>query len=371
MKPIRLSKSTVTDEDINAVVHVLKQEYLGMGSFVQQFEKSLTEFFGRTAICINTGTAALQLALQAVEVGPGDEVLVQSLTYVASYQAISATGAKPVSCEILAEDFTLDLADAKKKISPKTKAVMPMHYSGCPGNLDKIYAFAEENNLRVIEDAAHAFGTVYNGTKIGSQGDIVCFSFDGIKNITSGEGGAIVTSDNKVIDRVKDLRLLGVQKDTEKRFSGQRSWDFNVSEQGWRYHMSNIMAAIGSSQLRRFDQMGKKRRQLAQTYKSMLTNNRHIMLLEIDYNNVVPHIFVIRVLNDKRDALKTYLENENIQTGIHYKPNHMLSLYSDESISLSTTEEVYGQILTLPLHLDLEEECVKEICKMVNSFQPY
>ena len=257
-KMIRLSKSYIGDEEKKAVLGVLDREFLGMGSEVNQFEKILSEYFGRDCTCVVNGTAAIQLALQACGIGNGDEVLIPSLTYVASFQAITATGAVPVACDIDAETFVLDWRDAQKRITPRTKAVIPVHYTGGVGDLERIYRFASENKLRVIEDAAHAFGTFYNEKRIGSFGDIACFSFDGIKNITSGEGGCIVTGDTDVSSKIKDLRLLGVQNDTEKRYSGQRSWEFEVNAQGWRYHMSNLMAAIGIEQFKMqiFDRWG-------------------------------------------------------------------------------------------------------------------
>ena len=231
---------------------VLDREFLGMGAEVQMFEKLLSAFFGRPAVCVANGTAALQLALQACEIGPGDEVLVQSLTYVASFQAISATGARPVACDIENATLTLDWRDAEKRLTTKTKAIMPVHYSGGVGALNEIYSFARKHSLRVIEDAAHAFGSVYQGKRVGGFGDVACFSFDGIKNITSGEGGCVVTDDPDVLRRVQDARLLGVEKDTEKRYMVQRSWEFDWSTQCLRYHMSNIMASIRMEQLKRF-----------------------------------------------------------------------------------------------------------------------
>ena len=236
-------------EERTSVDHVLKKEFLGMGDEVRQFEEMLEDFFGRPALCVSSGTSALHLSLQALGIGPGDEVLVQSLTYVASFQAISAVGAIPVACDVDPETLCIDLNDANKLITSKTKAIMPVHYSGGVGSLKEVYDFANVNNIRVIEDAAHAFGTIYKGKKVGGFGDISCFSFDGIKNITSGEGGCVVTNDRSVLQKISDARLLGVEKDTEMRFSGNRSWNFDVKIQGWRYHMSNIMAAIGIQQL--------------------------------------------------------------------------------------------------------------------------
>lgn len=367
VKLIRLSKSCIGPEEKRAVASVLDREYLGMGAEVQEFENRLTEFFSREVVCVSTGTAALHLAVQACQIGPGDEVLVPSLTYVASYQAISATGARPVSCEVDPEDCLLDLSDAARRISSKTKAVMPVHYSGGVGNLEAVYKFAEQHGLRVIEDAAHAFGTVHKGKKIGSYGDIVCFSFDGIKNITSGEGGCVVTNDEAILTRIRDARLLGVEKDSDKRFAGQRSWEFDVGAQGWRYHMSNIMAAIGIEQLKRFPEFSTKRRELAKLYDSLLKNAKRIKTLNRDYDSVVPHIYPIRIgdLPD-REALRKRLLDYGIQTGLHYQPNHQLSFYaSDPSPSLPVTEKIYSELLTLPLHPDLDGEDVRYVSEML------
>jgi len=220
---IHISRSMVGAAELKAMGRVMLDDgYLGMGQEVRAFEAELQEYLGgrdRTVICVNSGTAALHLAVAALT-SPGDEVLVQSLTFVATFQAISAAGAVPVACEVYPETVTLDLEDAARRITPRTKAVMPVHYASNPGDLEAIYGFAGRHGLRVIEDAAHAFGCTYKGRKIGSFGDLACFSFDGLKNITSGEGGAVVTSDPSVIQWVQDARLLGVQRDTEKTVSG-------------------------------------------------------------------------------------------------------------------------------------------------------
>ena len=266
MKNIRLSKSCIGQEEIDAVTDVLKREYLGMGQDVYRFESELTEFFGRNVTLVNTGTAALHLAVQGAGVKEGDEVLVQSLTYVACFQAIRATGGVPIACEVRKDDLTIDLEDAERKITDRTKAIMPVHYAGNPGDLDAIYEFAKKYNLRVIEDASHAFGTTYKGRRIGSFGDICCFSMDGIKNITSGEGGIVITDDTVCQKIVKDARLLSVQNDTESRFAGTRTWVFDVNQPGWRYHMSNIMAAIGYTQLAKFPKFKEIRQRLAHLY---------------------------------------------------------------------------------------------------------
>ena len=366
---IRLSKSSIGEAEKLAVMGVLDREFLGMGVEVQQFEEELTKFFGRPAVCVMNGTAALHLALQAAGVGLGDEVLVQSLTYVASFQAISATGAKPVACDINPKTFLLDLNDAKKRITDKTQAIMPVHYTGGVGDLDSVYSFAKKHHLRVIEDAAHAFGTNYKGKRVGSFGDIACFSFDGIKNITSGEGGCVVTDNENILQKIRDARLLGVEKDTDKRFAGQRSWEFNTNVQGWRYHMSNIMAAIGIEQLKRFPEMALKRQTLAKYYDSLFKGHFKIQQIARDYKTVVPHIYVVRIRNLKdRRALQKDLLEQGIQTGYHYQPNHLLSFYHNEkTISLPITEHYSSELLTLPLHPDLSKIDIEYVVNTLNK----
>jgi len=369
---IRLSRSIVGTAEADAVARVITEDgYLGMGKQVQAFEKEIAEFLAvpsDSVICVNSGTAALHLSVEAVT-KPGDEILVQSLTFVATFQAISAAGAVPVPCEVLPETITIDPKDAEKKLSDKTRAIMAVHYASNPGNLEDIYNFAEKHNLRVIEDAAHAFGCEYQNKLIGSFGDIVCFSFDGIKNITSGEGGCIVTKDNKVAQYVKDARLLGVHQDTDKRYKGQRSWEFDVTGQGYRYHMSNLFAALGRVQLKRFQKQFKPRRiKLAKRYRSAFNNVPGLRLLECGLGPIVPHIFPIIVLGGKRDTLRQFLTACGIESGIHYKPNHLLSFYGAKKGLLPITETLYEQLLTLPLHPGLTDEDVDYVIEKVTEF---
>jgi dTDP-4-amino-4,6-dideoxygalactose transaminase len=355
VKHIRLSKSCIGPVERSAVEEVLKTEFLGMGEVVKSFEDDLSKFFGRTSLCVTNGTAALQLALQACGVGPGDEVLVPSLTYLASFQAISATGALPIACDVDESSLCIDPVHAESLITNKTRAVMPVHYGGGVGKLDKIYDLAKRRGIRVVEDAAHAFGSFYHERRIGSFGDIVCFSFDGIKNITSGEGGCIVTADKNIIQFVSDARLLGVERDTEARYKGGRSWDFDVSSQGWRYHMSNIMAAIGKVQLDHFPAAASRRRTLAQLYTKKFSSIDTIQPILTDFEALVPHIYVLRINKLKdRDGLRKKLRQLGIETGVHYLPNHYLSYYKQSSVTeLPITERVYPELLTLPLHPDL------------------
>jgi dTDP-4-amino-4,6-dideoxygalactose transaminase len=368
---IRLSKSCLGEEEKKAVNNVLDLEFLGMGESVLEFEALLSSYFKRPVICVSTGTAALQLAIQALGIKKGDEILVPSITYVASFQAISANGAKPIPCDINLESLLIDLSDAEKRISSKTRAIMPVNYAGDPSDLSEVYDFASKFNLRVIQDSAHAFGSKLNNKLVGSFGDISCFSFDGIKNITSGEGGCVVTDDIDVINNIKDSRLLGVVNDSEKRYSEKRSWIFDVKNQGWRYHMSNIMAAIGIEQFKKMEFFSKKRKDLAKYYDRSLLNNREIIFFKRNYDDINPHIYVVRIPGLKdRDALIKLMNEYKIQIGIHYYPNHLLSYYNNIKTTLRNSEKLFQELITLPLHPDLLVEDVEEVVtKLVRAIK--
>lgn len=369
---IRLSKSVLDQQEVDRVSDVLLNcGYLGMGTYVGDFELKLENYLGNNeykAVCVNSGTAALHLALASVT-EPGNEVLVPSYTFVSTYQAIIAAGCKPISCEINYETLLLDLDDCEKRITPQTTVILPVFFGSNISNYDEVYLFAKKHSLRVVEDAAHCFGCIHNGRKIGAQGDIVCFSFDGIKNITSGEGGAIISSNKEVLRYVRDARLLGVCNDLEKRYVGKRSWDFDVINPGLRYHMSNIFAAIGMSQLEKLEPFFAPRRQeVYDSYVDKLSNVSGIKLIHFNLNDrIVHHIFPILVTNGKRNKLRAYLEANGVQTGVQYKPNHLLSLFH-EDYDLPITIKVYAEELSLPMHPEVTEEDVVFITKLIKDF---
>jgi dTDP-4-amino-4,6-dideoxygalactose transaminase len=347
----------------------LLNAFLGMGTEVKAFEEELAAYLGRPVACVANGTAALQLALQGCGVGAGDEVLVPSLTYVASFQAIAATGATPVACDIREDGCTLDASDAERRVTNRTRAVMPVLYAGAVGSLEEIYALAVRHKLRVVEDAAHAFGSMIGNRLVGAASDIACFSFDGVKNITAGEGGCIVTDDTDVLARVQDARLLGVEKDSDARFAGQRSWEFDVTAQGWRYHMSDIMAALGRAQLVRRQELANRRQHLARLYLLELRADERVKPVLTSVEGVVPHIFPVRIsgLIDRDDLRRRLLEN-GVETGVHYRPNHTLSYFmKPDAAPLPVTDRIYPELLTLPLHADLSDDDIRHVCAVLRS----
>jgi dTDP-4-amino-4,6-dideoxygalactose transaminase len=350
-----------------------------MGEEVGEFERLLSEYFGRPTVCVASGTAALQLALQGAGVGPGDEVLVPTITYLASFQSVTANGAVPVACDVDENTCLIDLKDAATRITEKTKAIMPVHYAGQPVDFSSLMKLAQENDLRVIEDAAHAFGSCSKGDRIGSFGDVSCFSFDGIKNVTCGEGGCVVSDDEVLLNNIRDARLLGVEGDSSKRFVNQRSWSFEVHQQGWRYHMSNLMAAIGIEQLAKFEQASHKRVLLAEEYLRLLTMARCPCIRPVLQNldQVVPHIFPLRIfgMNDRK-SLVAEMHDCGIQVGLHYQPNHLLRFFSgNDCPSLPVAERIFPELLTLPLHPDLDiDDCsyvLEKLLEMIEQGIPF
>lgn len=365
---VRVSGSDVGDRELDAIAGVFRRGYLGMGSEVVAFEDALATRFKRQVACVATGTAALQLAIQAAEIGPGDEVIVPTLTYVAACQAVSATGATPVLADVLPDTLTLDPSSVEQRITGRTRALLPTHYAGGIGQLSALYAIAERTGLRVIEDAAHAFGSSDGSGEVGSTGDVVCFSFDPIKNLTSGEGGCVVSNDESLISRVRDLRLLGVQGDSKARARETRLYEFDVVDQGWRFHMSNICAAIGLAQLETFPTRARQRQALAKTYNGEFANNRRITTLPWNFDEIVPHIYVIMLpQRAQRDWVRSRLAEARVQTGLHWLPNHRLTRFADAADRFPVAEDAFERMLTLPLHTRLSQEDVRRIAAIVQE----
>ncbi len=363
----RLARAMTGEAEAAAAARVLCHEtYLGMGQEVRRFEHDLAQFLQVEpwqVLSTHSGTGALHVAVSAV-CPPGTEVLVPSLTYAASAQAITAAQCLPVFCDVHAHSATLDITDAATRISARTRAIMPMHYAGNPWQRQEIYAFAAKYHLRVIEDAAHAFGSLFQGSPLGAQGDMVCFSFDGIKNITCGEGGCIITFDKDVAKICREMRELGFQQDA------QVPHERDVVRQGWRYHMSNVFAAVGRVQLQRLlTEFAPKRQKLVAHYMENLKNLQgNVAFLHTSNDaHIVPHMFVVRILGQRRDALRAALTQAHVATGIHYRPCHWQSFYKS-SLTLPVTEKLYTELLTLPLHPALETEHVDIICSHIADF---
>jgi dTDP-4-amino-4,6-dideoxygalactose transaminase len=367
---IKVSRGCLGDEELAAVREAFEYGYFGLAFKVTEFEEALKNYLGAEhVIATNSGTSALHLALDSLGIGDGDEVIVPSLTFVASFQAIRATGAAPVPCDVQPDTLLADLNDVEKRITPKTKALMPVHYAGNTCDLDGLFQLKERYGLRIVEDAAHAFGSTYKGRKIGSSGDVVCFSFDSLKNITCGEGGAVVCRDKALAERMRQKRVLGIiRKPHPAGAPNQPDWEFEVTTHGFRYHMSNINAAIGLAQLKKVESFIARRREICRLYDQAFKDIPSVQPLRINYDEAAPHIYVIRVKDGKRNALMQFLRDAGIETGINYIPNHLHPYFRREGLPLPETEHVYREILTLPLHCALSGNDVEQIIGRVVDF---
>src|SRR3989338_97139 len=366
---IPISKPNIGEEELHQVSLVFKSGWLGMGSVVFEFEKALKSYLNaKHVIAVNTGTSALHIALSALDIKQGDEVIVPSLTYIATVQAILACGAIPKFCDIEENTLNIDLQDVKKQMNSQVRAIIPVHYGGLPCNMDALLKYAHENGIFVIEDAAHAFGSTYNNKKIGSFGDITCFSFDPIKNITCGEGGCVALSNDELAQKIITQRILGIDKDTWQRYKHQRSWFYNVVMPGFRYHMSNINAAIGLVQLQKVDQFIKKRKEIIQKYDQALSDVEGIELLYRDYEQTAPFNYIIKIKHCLRDKLLNFLNNNAIGAGVHYIPNHFHPLFKKYKTHLHITEKVFEQILSLPLYTDLTGAEIAYVITKIQEF---
>ena len=364
-----VSRPSIGTEELEEVRKVFETGWLGLGSTVFEFENRVKDYLhARNVIAVNTGTTAIHLALDAFGIGPGDEVIVPSLTFCATVQAITALGAIPVFCEAREQDLNIDTDDVKKRITKKTKAIIPVHYCGNACEMDSLLQIGKENRILIIEDAAHAFGSTYKGRKIGSFGNATCFSFDPIKNLTTGEGGAIVLEDDIVAEEIRRKRILGIDKDTWHRYRNERSWFYEVTTQGYRYHMSNINAAIGLAQIRKFDRFVEKKRAIVRKYNEAFLSVRGVEILQINLEETAPFTYIIRVLGGRRDEAMDFMKSKGVGTGVHYIANHIQPFFSKYATPLPVTERLWKEILTLPLYYEMEDADIDLVIQSLKEF---
>lgn len=366
---IPVSRPSMGSEELEAVGKVFKTGWLGLGSVVFDFENILKGYLGvSNVIAVNTGTSAIHIALDAFGVSVGDEVIVPSMTFAATIQAIIATGAVPVFCEINADTLNVSVADVEKRITSRTKAIVPVHYCGQACDMDALLAIAKPKAIKVIEDAAHAFGSSYKGKKIGSFGDAACFSFDPIKNITCGEGVAVTLNDGDMAEKIRRKRILGIDKDTWHRYRNERTWAYEVTDMGYRYHMSNINAAIGIEQFKKREKFIARKRDITMQYDEEFKGLAGIKVLRNEYRETAQFCYILRVENG-RDALMDFLKSKGVGSGVHYIPNHIQPIFKKYATgALPVTDKVAEQIITLPLYYDMTNVDVELVINSVKEF---
>ena len=370
MSRIPVFNPVIEDEEINAAVKSLENKWLGMGASVGEFEKSLEDFLGcenHHAVAVSTGHAALHLSMMLIGLGPGDEVITPSFNNIADFQAIIAVGASPVLCDIDESTLCIDLCKAEKLISKKTKAIIVMDYDCCLVDHDKVRKIAEKYNIRVIHDAAHSFGSSYKEKKIGTFSDICMFSFDPVKTITCIDGGALIVKTKKEVELLHQMRLIGMGQSAEVMYGNKRAWTYGVERLGFRYHMANLHAAIGLQQLAKMSKITHTRQKACKLYSELLRDVPNVTIPESDFYNITPFLYYIRVPESKRQFLREFLEEHNVDTGIHWQPGHTFKLLEGvKKGNLKVTNIVSKQILSLPLHSMMDMSTVKYICEVIS-----
>jgi dTDP-4-amino-4,6-dideoxygalactose transaminase len=371
-----IARPDIDDADVDEVVDTLRSGWLTYGAKTQRFETEFRQLAGAEhAVATNSCTAGLHIALLAAGIGPGDEVITTPLTFAATANVIVHTGATPVLADICYDDLNIDPEQIERRITSKTKAIMPVHYAGHTCRMDEIMEIARRHDLVVIEDAATAAGSLYKGRPVGSLGDMTVFSFYPIKNMTTGQGGIVTTDNPEYADKLGSLRNHGLDSNAWKRYSSEASRPFyTLSEPGFNYGMFDLLAAVGLGQLRRLPEFNARRTELAACYTRLFTDVR-----QVEVPTVSPevtsnwHLYVIRLRDTSlaRDDLVTALKTRGIGTSVHYYPVHYHPYYREtfgfREGDYPVCESEFDRILSLPLFPQMTEHDVERVVEAVKA----
>lgn len=368
---IPLFELELGDEEVQAVEAVLRSRWLTMGERIQEFEHAFAEFIGaKHAIAVSNGTAALHLANLALGIGPGDEVIVPSLTFVATANSIRYVGATPVFADVVSEtDWTISPTEIERRITPRTRAIAVVHYAGYPCDMEAIAAIAKRHGLAIVEDCAHSPGASVNGRSLGACGDAGCFSFFSNKNMTTGEGGMIVTDRDDLADSLRRLRSHGMTTMTLDRHKGH-AFLYDVVALGFNYRMTEIHAAIGLQQLKRLPAWNAKRATCVAWYREALRDVGGVTVPFADCRGTSAFHIMPVLLPERSDRLSVMeaMRDQGIQTSVHYRPIHTFSAYGGEAASgLTLTESIGARALTLPLFPAMSKEQVETVAVALRS----
>ena len=368
---IPVFKPAFGEEEKQALCQTLDSGWVGRGPRTVEFEERFAQYIGvNNAIALNSATAALHLAMLAAGV-KGQEVLTTSMTFVSTNHAILHGGGRPVFCDIEPHTLNINPDEVRKKITPTTRAIVVVHYGGHACDMDPILELARDNGLWVIEDVAHGCGGLYKERKLGSLGDIGCFSFQATKNLTTGDGGMLTTDDDELAEKIRRLRWVGISRPTWERFQPGlfHSWMYEVDELGFKYEMNDLGASLGLVQLGKLQQTNAVRRRLLKRYREAFAAVEGIeMMAEEQYASSSCHNAVIKVADGRRDQLYAYLHQRGIDSNVHYHPNHMLPLYQLYTTRLQVTEREWERILTIPLFPDLTDSEQDRVIEAIQMF---
>lgn len=378
------SRPSIGEDAIESVAESIRSGWVAMGPKVTQFEKTISEYVGsKYAISMNSATAGLHSSVMAMGIGKGDEVITTPMTFASTVNAIILAGAKPVLVDIDRHSLNIDVNKIEQAVTARTKAIIPVHFAGMPCDMDVIEEIAKKHNLMIIEDAAHAMGASYKGSRTGSdkgRGHVAVFSFHPTKNITTAEGGIVCTEDEEIAEYLSVFRQNGMSKGAWNRYSSSGNTHYDVPVPGLKYQMSDIQAAIGLSQLKQLDSFNRRRREICATYEKELAGCPGISFQEhAGYEHVHSrHIFPILVDTDTlkidRDTFMQQMKERNIGTAIHYNAIHLFSGYAKalgkKRGDFPEAEYVSDRILSIPLFPAMTDDdvaycidAIKEICQ--------
>ncbi len=345
----------ITDREVDAVASTLRSGWLTSGKWAAEFERRFAERVGAEhALAVNSCTSALHLALVAAGIGPGDEVIVPTMTFAATAEVVAHTGATPVLVDVDEDSLLIRAEDIEPAITPRTRAVMPVHFAGQPCDMDPILDLARRHDFLVVEDAAHAFPAEYRGSSVGSIGDMTCFSFYANKTMTTGEGGMLTTSRADIAEKASRLRLHGLTAGAADRFRVPGSWHYDILDPGFKYNMPDTAASLGVEQLARVDEMRAGREAAAVLYLSLLADLPNVRpLLRYHDRGHAWHLFIVRLNGVSRDAMVLRLAEAGIGTSVHYRPLHMHSHYRDRygyrPEQFPNAARAFESVISLPL----------------------
>lgn len=369
---IPYGRQYIDEEDIQAVIDVLKSDYLTTGPAIYDFEKTVAKYVGaKYAVAIANGTAALHAACYAAGIGAGDEVITTPITFAASANCVLYCGGTPVFADVKKDTYNIDPEDIKRKITPKTKAIIPVHFTGQPCEMDEIREIAREHNLVVIEDAAHALGADYKGQKIGSISDMTTFSFHPVKHITTGEGGMITTNNENLYQKLLLFRNHGITRDEKSMTINEGGWYYQQIGLGYNYRITDIQCALGISQMKKLDKFLEKRRKLATKYNIRLGNIDGIICpAQKKGCNSSWHLYVIQTPEGRRKEIYDKLQNAGIHVNVHYIPVYKHPYYQKhgyKNICCPQAEKLYENIISLPLYYSLKMEQQEYVIDMIGK----
>ncbi len=371
---IPVLKPSITNEEIEAVIEVMRSGWLGLGPKTAEFEKQFAKFVkSEFCVALNSCTAALHLVMAALNLQPGDEVIVTPMTFISTVHSISYCEATPVFADILPDTLNINPNDVAKKITPKTRAIIAVDMAGHPCDLDELMSLAADHGLTFVEDAAHSCGGFYKDKPVGSIAPFTCFSFHAVKNLTCGEGGAITSQDEWYQKWFNEMRWLGISKDTWKRSEDVQGyqWKYWVENMGFKYHMSDIAAAIGLVQLKRLGHLNQIRKNIATEYTQAFANIDWLTLpKERSYVKSSWHLYQIKLPDEtSRDRMINHLLERGITPGVHYFPAHLHPYYRQLKSVCPVASEIWRRIISLPIYPDLSPEEQGKVIDAVRNFK--